>query len=206
MIRECFKANTGIMFNTESLKEIGLDPSTLYPFVTPRPPPLKVEEHHKIRKPPTEEIPVRLHATLTKKRHAAIHAQHSAVSIPFLGSEEEEELQDALSPAYDQLQLKKYWWVLEILPLHLRYQKGNNEWVTRFGYVHLFLSPSKGLLTFALDRSNLARPRFIPKQIKNGVKVHRSVKIRMDAQYQDEKKGERYRPKAHLRVEPTWID
>lgn len=57
------------------------------------------------------------------------------------------------------------------------------------------------------DRSNLARPRFIPKQIKNGVKVHRSVRMRMQAEYEDEKKkGKKYRPKAHLRVEPIWID
>lgn len=190
MIRECFKANTGIMFETESLKEIGLDPSTLYPFVTPRPPPLPVkQEEHKIRKPPADPIPVRLHATLTKKRPAEVHAQHvAAAPVPFLGSEEEEELMDALAPAYDQLKMRKFWWLLEIMPLHLRYQRGNNEWVTRIG-------------------SNFARPRFIPKQIKNGVKVHRSVRMRMDAMYEDEKKkGKRYRPKAHLRVEPTWID
>jgi hypothetical protein len=29
----------------------------------------------------------------------------------------------------------------------------------------------------------------------------------MEAEYEDEKKkGKKYRPKAHLRVEPTWID
>jgi hypothetical protein len=58
-------------------------------------------------------------------------------------------------------------------------------------------------------RSNLARPRFIPKQAKNGVKVHRSVKLRMEAQYEDEKlraKGQTYVPRAELRVMPTWID
>ncbi|KAJ3575742.1 hypothetical protein NP233_g903 [Leucocoprinus birnbaumii] len=156
------------MFDTELLREIGLDPSTIWPIVTPRPPPLPVTPEHKIPE---------------------IHAQHIAVPPePFLGTEEEEELMDALSPAYDQLNISKFWWLLEILPLHLRYQKGNNEWVTRVG-------------------SNLARPRFIPKQIKNGVKIHRSVKMRMAAQYEDEKKkGKRYKPKAHLRVEPTWID
>ncbi|XP_006462906.1 hypothetical protein AGABI2DRAFT_224560 [Agaricus bisporus var. bisporus H97] len=188
MVRECFKANTGIMFDSEGLREIGLDPATLYPFVTPRPRPHKIKPEHKVQKPPEVPIPVRLHATLSKKRPAGIHAHHAVHSSPFLGSEEAEELNDALSPAYDQLKLKKGWWILEILPLQLRYQRGNNEWVTRFG-------------------SNLARPRFIPKQITHGVKVHRSVKMRMDAEYEDErKKGKRYKPKAHLRVEPIWID
>lgn len=133
MVRECFKAKTGIMFESEALREIGLDPTTLYPFVTPRPPPLSITSEHKIRKPPADPIPVRLHATLTKKRPAEVHAQHVVAPVPFLGSEEEEELHDALSPAYDQLKLKKGWWILEILPLHLRYQRGDNQWVTYFG-------------------------------------------------------------------------
>ncbi|EKM79596.1 hypothetical protein AGABI1DRAFT_59288 [Agaricus bisporus var. burnettii JB137-S8] len=188
MIRECFKTNTGIMFESEGLQEIGLDPATLYPFALPRPPPLKLKSEHKIQKPPADPIPVRPHATLYKKRPAEIQAHHTFYPSPFLGSEEAEELQDALSPAYDQLKLRKGWWILEILPIQLRYQRGNNEWVTRFG-------------------SNLARPRFIPKQITHGVKVHRSVKMRMEAEYEDERKrGKRYRPKAQLRVEPTWID
>ena len=56
-------------------------------------------------------------------------------------------------------------------------------------------------------RSNMARPRFIPKQAKNGVKVHRSVKLRMEAEYEDaRRKGEKYSPRAHFHVEPTWID
>ena len=50
-----------------------------------------------------------------------------------VGTEEEEELKDALSPAYDQLTIKKAWWALEILPLQLRYQRGDNQWVTYFG-------------------------------------------------------------------------
>jgi len=188
MVRECFKTNTGIMFETEALREIGIDPATLYPLVTPRPPHLPVGPGHKIREPPADPIPVRLHATLTKRRLAEIHAQHAAVPRTFLGSEEEEELHDALSPIYDQLKLKKAWWILEILPMQLRYQRGDNQWVTYFG-------------------SNLARPRFIPKQVKNGVKVHRSVKIRMEAEHEDEKKkGKKYKPKSRLRVEPAWID
>ncbi len=135
MVRECFKTNTGIMFETEALREIGMDPATLYPLVTPRPPPVLACPEHKIRKPPVNPIPVRLHATLTKKKLAEIHAQHAAAPRTFLGSEEEEELHDALSPAYDQLKLKRVWWVLEILPLQLRYQRGDNQWMSNFGYV-----------------------------------------------------------------------
>lgn len=143
MVRECFKTNTGIMFETEALREIGIDPATLYPLVTPRPPPLPICSEHKVCKPPTDPIPIRLHATLTKKKHAEIYAQHTAAPTSSLGSEEEEELQDALSPAYDQLKLKKFWWILEILPLQLRYQRGDNQWVTYFGYVCSIYVPNR---------------------------------------------------------------
>lgn len=131
MVRECFKTNTGIMFETEALREIGFDPATLYPLVTPRPPHLSVGPEHKIRKLPADPIPVRL----TKKQQAEIHAHHAATPWTFLRSEEEEELHDSRSPVYDQLNMKKVWWILEILPMQLRYQRGNKQWVNNFGYV-----------------------------------------------------------------------
>jgi len=133
MIRECFKANTGIMFQSEGLREVGMDPATLFPSVLPRPPAREIKPEHKVQDPPAEPIPIRLHSTLHKKRPAEIHAHHTHHRLPFLGSEEDEELNDALSPVYDQLKIKKGWWILEIIPLQLRYQRGNNEWVKRFG-------------------------------------------------------------------------
>ncbi|KAF8962960.1 hypothetical protein BDZ97DRAFT_1920087 [Flammula alnicola] len=190
MVRECFKANTGIMFNSDALLEIGLDPSTLYPFVVPRPPALPVGSNC-IKRPPATPIPIRPHAHLTKKKsHPDVQTLLEASRVPFLGSEEEEELRDAMSPKYDQLKVQKSWWVLEILPMQLRYQRGDNQWVTYFG-------------------SNMAQPRFIPKQRSNGFKVHRSVKMRMEAEFEDEKargKNKRYAPKPRFKVEPTWID
>ncbi len=57
--------------------------------------------------------------------------------------------------------------------------------------------------------SNLARQRFIPKQKSNAFKVHRSVKMRMEAGFEDEagrQAGKKYKPKPHFAVEPLWID
>ncbi len=48
----------------------------------------------------------------------------------------------------------------------------------------------------------------IPDQRVNGFKVHRSVKMRMGAEFEDEKKkgkGRKYTPMAKFEVEPTWI-
>ncbi|KAH6909129.1 hypothetical protein BKA70DRAFT_1277545 [Coprinopsis sp. MPI-PUGE-AT-0042] len=191
MVRECFKANSGILFLSERLTEIGLDPATLYPYVTPRPPMKPLEGQH-IRKHPTKEIPIRPHSMLKKKKsEGQPSSSMSAAPAPInFKSEEEEELRDALSPIYDQLKISKHWWIIEALPMPLRYQRGADQWVKRFG-------------------PNLAHQRFIPNKTKSGVKVHRSVQLRMEAEYEEEKlrqKGKKYVPKAKLPLQPTWVD
>jgi len=74
---------------------IGLDFSSLWPEVKPRPPVLPVNGR-----------------TIPKIKDA--QKKHIDAEI---GPEEEEELEDALSPAYDQLFLMPAWWLLEILPV-----------------------------------------------------------------------------------------
>lgn len=57
-------------------------------------------------------------------------------------------------------------------------------------------------------RVNLGGPRIIPKQQALGVKVHRSVKIRMAAEglFQDgSKKARKYVPAAKWDMEPDWV-
>ena len=57
-------------------------------------------------------------------------------------------------------------------------------------------------------RINAGRPRVIPDQQVNGLKVHRSVKMRMEAEFEDDKKhrkGGKYTPRAKFEVNPTWI-
>ncbi|KAF8597102.1 hypothetical protein BDV93DRAFT_410437, partial [Ceratobasidium sp. AG-I] len=83
---------------------------------------------------------------------------------PFI-SEEVEDLKDALSPIYDQLTLNWWWWILEFVPIkqvsHV-WRKRDRSW-RRF---------------FAI---NFGGPRVIENQKRNGVKVHRTVLIRMSA-------------------------
>ncbi|KAA1467854.1 hypothetical protein DENSPDRAFT_833006 [Dentipellis sp. KUC8613] len=98
-------------------------------------------------------------------------------------SEEEEDVRDAISPIYDQLVLAKGWWILEFLPMRHKCKKDDGTWSS-----HVSI--------------NMGRPRTIPKQ-KHGINVHRSVKIRMDAEGLE---GGKYKPKAVFEVEPTWVD
>lgn len=75
--------------------------------------------------------------------------------------------------------------ILEFWPVKQRYQKGDNTWISYLGW-------------------NLGRGRFIPKQKTNGIRVHRSVKARLEAQTES---GEKYKPKAAFDLErTTWVE
>ncbi|KAG5649691.1 hypothetical protein H0H81_002474, partial [Sphagnurus paluster] len=176
MIRECFKAKTGIMFDAQALRGIGLEPSRLFPEVLPRPPPLASTSEilQKIKEPSTIE---RIASKFKKKKSEPVPTVIRPVFTEPV-NEELEDLLDCLSPKYDQLQIKRSWWVLELIPLNLRYQNSKNEWVSHM-------------------KMNRARPRFIPKQQTNGIKIHRTVKQRMEAKPPKDSDN-RYKPKPEL--------
>ncbi|KAF9445122.1 hypothetical protein P691DRAFT_676292 [Macrolepiota fuliginosa MF-IS2] len=177
MVRQTFLTNTGIMFSARGLARIGLDldPTTYHPILR-RPPPLEVPSTAFLR-----HIPPR--KRLTEEQEEAL-IREAAISEVDL-SEQEIELRDALSPVYDQLTLSWPWWLLEFLPLRHRYQTEDNSWTWWLGW-------------------NLGRGRHIPRQTKHGVKVHRSVKMRLDASYEN---GKKYFPNANLKLDKViWVD
>ncbi|KAF9257707.1 hypothetical protein L218DRAFT_1016003 [Marasmius fiardii PR-910] len=180
MIRECFKTNTGIMFHADLLEEIiGMDPAALYPTVLPRPPALKIsqEEGHYIRTISDDSA-----------NSKTSTGDEGVVNGVTLRRQTEEELEriDALSPIYDQLSLAWFWWILEFCPIRMRHQhEDNDSWLSYLGW-------------------NFGRGRVIPRQVKQGVKVHRSVKMRLEARYQN---GQKYVPKAKFDERyTTWVD
>ncbi|TFK42265.1 hypothetical protein BDQ12DRAFT_645827 [Crucibulum laeve] len=101
-------------------------------------------------------------------------------------SEEEEDLADAMSPINDMLKISKIWWILECIPQKIRFQKDDDSWVRK-------LSINRG------------RGRVIPKQKTEGVKIHRSVKLRQELDLPD---GKKYTPRAKLISDGqiTWVD
>ena len=77
----------------------------------------------------------------------------------------------------------------------------------------IVLHISVSLLSFF--RFNLGRPRVVRHQHKRRMKVHRSVKLRMEAaqrmkeSHPDEEERESlqaYMPKVKFEVEPEWVD
>ncbi|KAJ7022588.1 hypothetical protein C8F04DRAFT_1137769 [Mycena alexandri] len=190
MIRECFKADTGILFDAGRLQELGLDPATLYPFVLPRPPPLSAEKE--ILPKPQGWLRRLLSGKKRKDDFTmAAELEDKPLEKPQPGMEEEEELKDALSPVYDQLHLNPVWWILEFIPFTFRYQH-EGQWVTEF-------------------RANFGRPRTIPHQRPHekdkpsypnhkppvNLHIHRSVKMRRAAGYVN---------RARFYCDPVWVD
>ena len=197
MIRQCFIVKTGILFHKHQFKDIGLDPDTLYPHVLRRPPlPLQYTP---------DSFTHRFNPPINFAKNYKNTIVRNVDDEPFV-NEEEEDMLDALAPMYDQLKLAKGWWVLECLPSRQRHQKEDDTWERYTTCVNLpsslpFLFANDGLVVY---RINLRRARTIPERAKNGIKVHRTVKIRMDADgfFKDGK----YEPAAKLEVEPQWID
>ncbi|RDB16517.1 hypothetical protein Hypma_002728 [Hypsizygus marmoreus] len=143
MVRECFKTNTGIIFTTSGLRSLGLEPSSLFPVVLPRPGNLSAASTP-IRTIPKSPPPPSIDLVLGSM------------------SEEEHELLDATAPIFDQLSLAWFWWLLEYIPMRVRYQEADNTWTKEW-------------------KVNKGEGRHIPKQRKGVVKVHRSVRMRMEA-------------------------
>ncbi|KAJ3535236.1 hypothetical protein NMY22_g6574 [Coprinellus aureogranulatus] len=176
MIRECFKSHSGIMFQVEELRRLGMDPESLYPVVLPRPPALSPQAQQFIERSRKVQPDILEEADDT-----------SSEDDPYFDmTEEEHELLDALSPKYDQLAMKKSWWVGEILPMRHKFQKSSKESVKKWGV-------------------NMGKGRMLPALEEHGVKVHRSVKIRLDATFED---GKKYLPKvANFDLNKVkWVD
>ncbi|KAH7912353.1 hypothetical protein BJ138DRAFT_1148508 [Hygrophoropsis aurantiaca] len=204
MIRQCFIANTGILFHRETFKKIGMDPDTLYPYVQPRPPPIFQDNciFESIPDSTAESSP--LPSSSSSINSTNIRRPSQLITIPNppvisheddptlivytdggkFQSEELEDLNDALCPIYDQLNLAMAWWVLELMPQKLHpYNDGDHSWLEYWTI-------------------NMGGGREVRKQAQ-GVKVHRTVKIRMEAEGLC---GGKYWPKAKLADEPQWVD
>ncbi|KAJ7207516.1 hypothetical protein GGX14DRAFT_635358 [Mycena pura] len=173
MIRQCFLLNTGILFHANMLRLVGMDHTTLYPRVLPRPPPPSP------RRSPREWQ--RSDSGSTSKTVTA--TVRSMVPSEFdFASEEEEDLLDALTDIHDELHRQKMWWILELLPQQLHVQDDDDDsWSTK-------------------REVHRGRGRIMPRQSTHGVKLHRTVKMRMEALG--------YKPRAQLNptTEPTWVD
>ncbi|KAG9098283.1 hypothetical protein FS749_004225 [Ceratobasidium sp. UAMH 11750] len=191
MIRECFINNTGILFHSAELDELGISPASLWPVVIiPTPPGLQSAKQAEADMDsghghePTGDTLV--------GGHAADATDATAVSVPLPAPSKlvpdtpvvlacGEDMKDAVMPIYDQLSLVWWWWILELLPMRQRYQRHDGTWRSWFSV-------------------NFGGPRVVHGQKRFPTYVHRSVLYRM------QQTG--YKPRAELLEEPgpEWID
>ncbi|KAI9455937.1 hypothetical protein BJY52DRAFT_1213126 [Lactarius psammicola] len=186
MIRECFRAKTGIQFYRETFKDVGLDPDTLSDpskLYAPRPP------NQTPSAAQVAQVEAAAYAAEPTDGTLTDQVQASPTAATTFRTEEIEELADALSRPYDQLKISKAWWIFEILPI--RHHEQNRRDYT---WKHYW-------------KTNLGRGRVVPEPIReNGEKicVHRSVKIRMEAEGLE---GGKYVPKAKFQeFDYEWVD
>ena len=176
MIRETFKTHTGIMFSSEGLRRIGLDPTGLYKSVRERPPAVVLGAGESMgRWGDLESLQVGGRPSwwrtllewcyVSSSGEGAISLEdpeermefnrvcadgrvcadvHGEDGVLVEGTEEEEDLKDAMMPMYDQLRMKWSWWILEVIPMPFRVQKEDGEWHWRWGCVVVFFSHLPG--------------------------------------------------------------
>lgn len=113
------------MFHRSMFKQVGMDDSMLYPHVVDRPPAI-------FQIPPPPSPPGTPDSTkgYSVPRPQVVQGDPTVVAYSDGGTfvnEEQEDLADALCPVYDQLQISMPWWILEVIPQKLHYQRDDDD-------------------------------------------------------------------------------
>ena len=182
MIRQCFACNTGIIFDTSSLADIGIDVPSVWPTYIPNkvpvvgPSPTAMEHYEAGSLPPIWRRSTALKADQKNKQkkkdaqkqkkgtaeqeiffHTDPSTDAEGLSLELLPEQVEDHF-DALQPINDMLKQAKGWWVLEVWPVKVKIQKKTDQWEKKLAM-------------------NLGR--FRPVQ-ETEPKMHWTVKLRME--------------------------
>ncbi|PPQ86694.1 hypothetical protein CVT25_006769 [Psilocybe cyanescens] len=204
MVRECFKAKNGMMFNPAGIRDIGIDPDTLYPAVKTRPAPLeptpdlKLSSDNIIKKP---GVIKRVGSWLKGWFTTPPKPEKPDYSVYKTYDEEQLDLVDALAPIYDQLVINKAkWWILENTWLKgYSVQEKRDVWRRNLGRGRTILPPLDPDLTDPVKAAAKNEVPLDPRWAK--LRVHRTVRTRMA--YAGDDKIPRYIPKALMNGETT---
>lgn len=191
MIRECFKTNTGMIFHSEEIRKIGVDPTSLYPVYKPRQissafVPIGSSQITVVE-PQTWGAYFKSWIPFTSKPQKKV----SELQVP-TQSEDELDALDALAPAYDQLELNSSTWAwMEDFKMEREVRSKDGKFVPVFD-------------------KHLGHGRSIPPtryQHGGKVKVHGTVRLRMAATLKNgAKMGTSYSPLARVGYEPQFED
>ncbi|KAG2066291.1 hypothetical protein BDR04DRAFT_1106848 [Suillus decipiens] len=156
MVEQVILSNCGIIFDEEALELVGMPLSS---FPISQTPPATEDPTGKSQpmtdNPSFSTVPTDVVSPLAE---AALLGPSSLPTDPTTPSLPNPQTCDALAPLFDQMQLKRAWWFLEILPLPIPWQDAYGKWHKRWSF-------------------HLGKGRVIPYQHP---KFHSSVKERMD--------------------------
>ena len=182
MIRQCFACNTGIIFDTSSLADVGIDVLSTWPTYIPNkvpvdgPSPTAMEHYESGSLPPIWRRSAAFKAVQknkqkttdtqkdkkeTKEQEIFFHTDtftDDKKRLLDLLPEQVEDHFDALQPINDMLKQAKGWWILEVWPVKVKVQNKADQWEKKAAM-------------------NLGR--FRPVQ-ESEPKMHWTVKLRME--------------------------
>ncbi|KAF2836479.1 hypothetical protein M501DRAFT_979658 [Patellaria atrata CBS 101060] len=134
MIRQCFECNTGILFKSATLAELGIDVPTLWPvYQAPkipisRPEPRLLEKYESGELPPLHRRATALGLDEKKTDEVAKDPERARWEADLLPEQVEDHF-DSMAAVNDQLKQAKTWWILEFWPVKVRMQlKGQDQW------------------------------------------------------------------------------
>ncbi|KDQ11570.1 hypothetical protein BOTBODRAFT_177182 [Botryobasidium botryosum FD-172 SS1] len=226
MIQECFRCNTGILFESDKIEDIGLPAESLWPTVI-HPSELEIEElygtnhRHSPSLPTTPQTPSNIPLPPVSPNHAseAIMVEPGADAMPHrpplestsgtsatltgkLKAPHSSHSGPGSASTLANPDAQFNYATLEredaLSPIYDQLSRNWWWWI-------LEVIPLKHRYQDSDDDNwrseftiNLGRGRYIPQQTRKGFLVHSSVKTRMEALG--------YRPRTLWKVEPTWVD
>ncbi|TCD62857.1 hypothetical protein EIP91_006338 [Steccherinum ochraceum] len=196
MIRECFKCNTGILFDAAQLQQAGFRvfmkdgkptlsslPDRIVQHIPPFSGQRKYFEGQSLLSRTVQHVKDACAATVNFVKSFFWTKPTNPGALPVLDLdfpdqlqeqpvdyEAREELEDALSPLYDQLQARVTWHLLEWIPQRVKKPKAILQKAETGDSYHW--------------QWNRGRGRKIPRhEMHEGLKIHRSVKTRLEASH-----------------------
>jgi hypothetical protein len=185
MIRECFKARTGVLFSATKLAELGIEPSSLYPDVRARPDVKAVIQGSQTIR--VIEAPGWVPWAKSFLTTGSKHTPKTVLELTLPNmSEEELDARDAFAPLYDQLVIQSATW-----------QAMESFFYTKKSVYDATADTFKDVL----HQHNGAGRSIPPAESTHGgkIRVHRTVQMRMQGTYENgPDKGKQYIPKARM--------
>ena len=137
MLRQCFDCDTGILFDTHALAEVGLDVHTLWPVYRHLPKPVVGPSPSMMEKYETGDLgPIarrsRALKSVAEKSDVDEHDEKKHSPLGDWTPEQVEDYFDAMSSINDQLEQAKGWWILELWPIKVRLQlSDSDDWIKK---------------------------------------------------------------------------